>query len=191
MSLFNLFKSKEEKLNEAVHEDLSFWRLMCTGIITSPDFFRMFPPKDAYMKMTTQKAWMFAAFYVILGSSNVEDSGLLDVITKNIGGIIEEEDKKSDEPLCPIIDELMDVWGNVTKNLKSQIEYVKSIMNRIETPYVLHAAIWMFCKSFLEKITVFDKNIDFDVGADFLYERFVVLMRQSKTIQVYKSCFKK
>ena len=191
MSFFNLFKSKEEKLNEAVREDLALWRVWCTGIAASDAFFEEYPPKEMYMNLLVQKAWLFAAVNTVLNIVASKDQKLYDVVLEHIFNRIEEDDKNASEKICPKVDALLDVYGDITKNLKTQIEYVQSIMQRIDAPSVYNATAWMFCKSFLELITEPDEKIDFNKGADFLYNHFMGLIATSETIKVYESCFKK
>ena len=45
MKDLDLIKNKTEKLKEAVRNDFELCSIMCTGIVTTPDFFERFPPK--------------------------------------------------------------------------------------------------------------------------------------------------
>lgn len=191
MNFWGLIKSKEEKVKEAVEKDIRFWQLMCTGIATTDAFFKEYPPKDMYMNLFVQKAWLFAAVITFLYDALSKDQKLFEFVADHIGRRIEEDDKVASEKVYPKLDVLMDVYGDITKNLKTQVEYVKSIMQRIDTPNVADAVAWMFCKSFLEMMTIPDEKINFDIGADFLYKQFMGFIASSKTIEVYYSCFKK
>lgn len=195
MSFFGLFKSKQEKIEEAVNWDLSYWKMMCTTIVTLPGTFfptagvNLYPLKDEYKNIFVMRTWMFVAFVSILRAVVGQDTRLLNIYGY-ILHIIEMGDKNHDDkkavgPIAPKIESLVAWWDDIADSLIGQKKYTTSIMSRIESSEIELVATWEFCKRFLRMVTRNDSNINLDVGADFLFNRFTELIKSSKTIDVY------
>ena len=199
--MFNMFKSKQKRVEEAVHRDLSYWKMMCSAIVTLPGTFfpaagvNLYPLKDEYKNIHALKTWMFAAFVSILRVVvGHEDMRLLNIYGY-ILHVIETDDnnhvdKNAGEPIAPKIENLLDWWGDIADSLNGRMEYTKSVMNRIESHEIELVATWEFCKRFIKMVTKDDTTINLDVGADFMFNRFIEIIKASKTFDVYESCYK-
>ena len=173
---------------------------MCTTIVTLPGTFfpsagvNLYPLKDEYKNPFVLRTWMFAAFVSILRVVVGQDMKLLNIYGYILHTIETDDkshvDEKAFGPIGPKIENLLEWWGDITDSLKGQMEYTMSIMSRIESREILLVATWEFCKRFLKMVTRNDANINLDVGADFIFNRFIEIIKSSKTFDVYESCFK-
>jgi hypothetical protein len=101
---------------------------------------------------------------------------------EKISQIIECDDNCSDDSISLKIETLMDLWDGVFKNNQNQIDYVRSVMARIKSTCALDALIWIFCLSFVRMLSDSQKNLE--VGADFLHNNFVEMMKFSKAFKL-------
>lgn len=168
-------------MNEALQCDIQGWKLMCTSIATTPAFYKMFPPKKDFMAYHIQSAWLIAAFYVIIGIYGTQDKKRMKLFEK-ISQIIECDDNCSDDSISLKIETLMDLWDGVFKNNQNQIDYVRSVMARIKSTCALDALIWIFCLSFVRMLSDSQENLE--VGADFLHNNFVEMIKFSKALKL-------
>ena len=191
MKDLNSIKDKEEKLNEAVRNDFELCCIMCTGIVTAPDFFRRFPPKIEFASVEIYKPWLISAFYTAYNSIFSKDPELLDAIFEIEFKLLEEYDEESAyNNILSKYDCLMSKWGDIGKGLKNQADYVTSLMEKLGTQLVSLAVMWLFCKSVLQMITEDKINIDIDAGANILYKMFVNLIATSQAVDVYNTYYR-
>ena len=190
MGFFDFLKSKEsrnaELTDKAIKEDFSIWHVMCMMIVTESTFFKRFPPKTEYCKIQEHCAWMLAAFIVFLWEINNSDETLAHLLLDKTYPLIMAEDEKGDANLSDKIEVLQKLFSAIIKDRSEGYkEHLLSIMKRIHSEYAIHAFLWIFCRRFLETITYEKAVCDFEIGADFLYQRFTEFVMSSKTIDYY------
>ena len=181
MGLFGFFKSIQERLKELVSEDIGFWRLMCTGVITSEKFIDHFPPSEKCLDAFEHKDWIFAALLDVaftVGLDTVLDDWVNEMIRQ-----MEIIDNKEGRNLLAKWEWLGDVKKSIAEDRsfgwETRLEQAFEVIGKRNVRW---AIVWMFCNRFIREITTQTNPRLLLSGAQILYKHFYTMVSTSKSM---------
>lgn len=173
-------ESQSKKLKEFIAEDIKWWRLVCTSIISENSYLDKFPPSEKCRNPLDHRDWIFAALIesaLIIGFDSMKEWA--NELLAQIAEIDEREGRN-----------FYYKWEYVGKIQKSittdkspgHEERLEEAFSEIGSRNVRCAVIWMLCNKFIGETTTQTNKEVLPIGARQLFDNFCNMITTSKAM---------